>query len=60
MLPLDSLGSLVGSTIGSTTPNAISFVGGIYSARRVREVLAPRIVEMVTAMQADLALLVPV
>ena len=60
VLPLDSLGSLVGSTIESTTANAISFVGGIYSARRVREVLAPRIVEMVTAMQADLALLVPV
>jgi D-proline reductase (dithiol) PrdB len=60
VLPLDSLGDLVGSVIGSTTPNAMSFVGGIYSARRVREVVAPRLVEAVTTMQADLALLVPV
>jgi D-proline reductase (dithiol) PrdB len=61
VLPLRALHSLAAdSVIGSVAPDAISFVGGIYSARRVREVVAPRMVEAVHAMHADIALLVPV
>jgi D-proline reductase (dithiol) PrdB len=61
VLPVHALQQLADEgVIGSLAPDAISFVGGIYSARRVRETVAPRMVEAVTAMHADVALLVPV
>jgi len=46
--------------IASAVDPAISFMGGIYSARLVREELAPRIRDFVLRERASLALLVPV
>ena len=46
--------------IGGLTAHAFTFMGGIYSSRRVREELAPAITERLAAERADLALLVPV
>jgi D-proline reductase (dithiol) PrdB len=61
VLPLRSLRTLVeDGTIGSLAPSAFSFVGGIYSSRRCREVLAPRLVEELVAQECDAVLLVPV
>jgi D-proline reductase (dithiol) PrdB len=61
VLPLRALNELAAEgVIGSLAPDALSFVGGIYSARRVRETVAPKMVEALKAMHADLALLVPV
>jgi D-proline reductase (dithiol) PrdB len=61
VLPLRALNDLAhDGAIGSLAPDALSFVGGIYSARRVRESVAPKMVEALKAMHADLALLVPV
>ena len=45
--------------IGSLAERAYTFMGGIYSARRVREELAPRLVEQLQAEQVDAALFVP-
>jgi D-proline reductase (dithiol) PrdB len=41
-------------------PRAYSFVGGIYSARRVREELAPALADRLQQDEVDLAILVPV
>ena len=61
VLPLDALRNAAASgLIGSIAPEALSFVGGIYSSRRCRDVLAPRIVEHLVAQQCDAVLLVPV
>ena len=61
VFPIDTLRRLVGErVIGALTANAYTFMGGIYSARRVVEELAPRIVERIRAEHADVALLVPV
>jgi D-proline reductase (dithiol) PrdB len=61
VLPLRSLRTLVEEgVIGSLAPNVFSFVGGIYSSRRCRDVLAPRIVEELVAQECDAVLLVPV
>lgn len=46
--------------IGSLTSHALTFMGGIYSQRRLGETLIPALVDRVRAMNADLALLVPV
>ncbi len=46
--------------LGELAPSAYTFMGGIYSARRVRELLAPEITRRLVADQVDLALLVPV
>lgn len=45
--------------IGEFTDPAYSFMGGIYSARRVREELAPRLVERMKRDQVDVFYLVP-
>ena len=61
VLPLRSLRELASDgEIGGVVDPALSFMGGIYSARRVREELAPRLRDIVLGEQADLALLVPV
>lgn len=61
VFPIDTLRRLVGEGIvGALTENAYTFMGGIYSARRVVEELAPPIVEHLRAEHADVALLVPV
>jgi D-proline reductase (dithiol) PrdB len=61
VFPIDTLRALVSEGfIGEMAEHAYTFMGGIYSARRVREDLAPRITERLLAERADLALLVPV
>ena len=45
--------------IGELADPAYTFMGGIYSARRVREELAPRMVERALAADVDLFYLVP-
>jgi D-proline reductase (dithiol) PrdB len=46
--------------IGEVAPQALTFMGGIYSARKVRETLATAIAEDFRAQEVDVALLVPV
>jgi hypothetical protein len=46
--------------IGELAAHAYTFMGGIYSTRRVRGELMPRITQALLAEKADLALLVPV
>ena len=61
VFPIGTLRRLVAEkTLGGLTRDALSFMGGIYSQRRLREDLLPRLVARVREMQADLALLVPV
>jgi D-proline reductase (dithiol) PrdB len=45
--------------IGEVAPELLSCMGGIYSQRRVRDELIPRVEAHFTAQQADLALLIP-
>lgn len=61
VFPVDTLRALArGAVIGDVSPRAYAFMGGIYSARRVRDTLAPEISRRLAADQVDLALLVPV
>ena len=61
VFPLDTLRRLVErGRIGALTRRAFTFMGGIYSSRRVRDELAPAIAREVAAEGADAALLVPV
>jgi hypothetical protein len=47
-------------TIGSLTTHALTFMGGIYSQRRLKEDLLPALVDEIAAMAPDVVLLVPV
>ena len=61
VFPIDTLRRLVKEGfIGSLTEHAYTFMGGIYSSRRVRDELALQLTERLLAEKADLALLVPV
>jgi D-proline reductase (dithiol) PrdB len=61
VFPIDTLRALVDEgLIAELADHAYTFMGGIYSTRRVREELAPRITERLIAEEVDLALLVPV
>ncbi len=61
VLPLAPLRQLVADgELGSLTEHALTFMGGIYSQRKLREQLIPEIVANVQEMGADIALLVPV
>ena len=61
VFPLDTLRRLVqAGRLGSLTRHAFTFMGGIYSSRRVRDELAPAIARAVAAEGADIVLLVPV
>jgi len=61
VFPLDTLRRLAErGVIGSLTRHAFTFMGGIYSSRRVRDELAPAIARAAAAEGADVALLVPV
>jgi D-proline reductase (dithiol) PrdB len=61
VFPLDTLRRLADDgVIGGLGPYAYTFMGGIYSTRRVAETLVPALVERVVADHVDLALLVPV
>jgi D-proline reductase (dithiol) PrdB len=60
VLPLRALRELADQgVIGGLVDPALSFMGGIYSARRVRQELAPRLRDFVLRERADLAYLVP-
>jgi D-proline reductase (dithiol) PrdB len=61
VFPIDTLRSMVKEgRLGSLGPRAYTFMGGIYSARKVRDKLAPAIADRVCEDEVDLALLVPV
>lgn len=61
MFPIDTLRRLVKEgVLGSLTEHAFTFMGGIYSSRKVRDELAPQLIERLFAEKADVALLVPV
>ena len=60
VFPLERLREMEAEgVIGELADPAYGFVGGIYSHRRVREELAPRIVEALTENMVDLLYLVP-
>ena len=60
VLPFRALRELArDGVVGSVVDPVISFMGGIYSARLVREELAPRLRDFVLRQKADLAYLVP-
>jgi hypothetical protein len=61
VLPLRALHELSATgEISNVVDPALSFMGGIYSQRLVREEVAPRFRDFVLREQADLVLLVPV
>ena len=61
VLPLAPLQTLARfGELGEVARSAFCFVGGIYSSRRCRDDLAPRLVERLLAQECDAALLVPV
>jgi hypothetical protein len=61
VLPLRALSELsAAGEIGSVVDRALSFMGGIYSQRLVREEVAPRFRDFVLWERVDLVLLVPV
>ena len=61
VFPIDTLRTLEREgVIGELADAAYTFMGGIYSARRVREELAPQLKDRLLADQVDVALFVPV
>jgi len=61
VFPIDPLRDLVATgKIGSLTSHALTFMGGIYSQRRLREELIPELSSELSAMAPDVVLLVPV
>ena len=61
VFPIDTLRRLVNEgIIGELADHAYTFMGGIYSAKRVREKVAPRLTECLLAEKVDAVLLVPV
>jgi D-proline reductase (dithiol) PrdB len=60
VFPLERMRELeAAGVIGELSDPAFSFMGGIYSARKVRTELAPRIVDELRAARVDAFLLVP-
>ena len=61
VFPIDTLRGLVSEgVIGALAANAYTFMGGIYSARRVQEELAPQLLDRLLAEHVDAVLFVPV
>ncbi len=61
VFPLETLRKLVSKGfLGELAQNAYTFMGGIYSARSVKETLAPALADRCEEDQVDLVLLVPV
>jgi D-proline reductase (dithiol) PrdB len=61
VFPIDSLRTMADAgEIGELADVALTFMGGIYSQRRLGETLTPAIVDRVHELEADIALLVPV
>lgn len=61
VLPLEPLRRRVAAgEVAAVGPHAYTFMGGIYSARKVRDVLAPAIADHLENDEVDVALMVPV
>ncbi len=61
VFPIDTLRGLTDDgVVGELAPNFFTCMGGIYSQRRVRDELAPTLVERCQADDIDAVLLVPV
>ena len=61
VFPMGTLTGLVAEgQLGELAKRAYSFMGGIYSSPKVRDVLAPAIADRLVKDEVDLALLVPV
>ena len=61
VFPIDTLRGLVSEgVIGALAAHAYTFMGGIYSARRVQEELAPQLTARLLAEHVDAVLFVPV
>ncbi len=61
VFPIEALRSLEQEgVVGSVASVGLTFMGGIYSQRRLGETLIPALVERVKELEADIALLVPV
>lgn len=61
VFPIETLRSMVANAeLGSLSENAYTFMGGIYSARKVADVLAPAIADRLVTDEVDVALMVPV
>ena len=60
VFPIDTLKTLAHQgIIRSLSKRAYTFMGGIYSARKVRDLLAPHLLKALQEDEVDLALLVP-
>ncbi|MEM7077920.1 MAG: glycine/sarcosine/betaine reductase selenoprotein B family protein [Pseudomonadota bacterium] len=61
VFPIDTLRRCVAEgLLGALNTTAYAFMGGIYSARKVREILAPAIAQRLLDDEVDVALMVPV
>jgi D-proline reductase (dithiol) PrdB len=61
VFPIDTLKRCVQEgLLGALSNPAYTFMGGIYSSRKVRDILAPAIADELQKDEVDLALLVPV
>jgi len=61
VLPVEALRALeADGTIGSLAPTGLTFMGGIYSQRKVTEGLIPALTDELREMAPDVVLLVPV
>lgn len=61
VFPIDAVRAMRDAgEIGSLAEVGLTFMGGIYSQRRLGETLTPAIVDRVHELEADIALLVPV
>ncbi len=61
VFPIDAVRTMAANgEIGEVAEVGLTFMGGIYSQRRLHETLVPGIVERVKELEADIALLVPV
>ena len=61
VFPLDTLRrALSDGVIGALAPRAFTFMGGIYSSRKVSDGLGPALTEGLIAQGVDVVLLVPV
>lgn len=61
VLPVEALRALAADgTIGSLSPIGLTFMGGIYSQRKVREDLIPALIDELRELAPDVVLLVPV
>ena len=61
VLPLAALSALLArGELGELAENAYTFMGGIYSARKVREQIAPELLSRFRRDEVDVVMLVPV